>query len=223
MHGRHASGTMLATLVLLGAVVLVPASALAGPPAGTPVAAMKGFPVPGTRWVLATTSADGVTRRMTWVVLENGVHRGQPIYRVTNGMEIIALDQATVNFVARLDREGRPVFALSPHEGQFDWPLWVGKRWISKFNAIDFVRGATFDDIETQWTVEAYEDVTVPAGTFRAFRLQSRPIRHQSVVRTVWYAPEPNVVVKVVAGRAGESGATTPEHSVTEMVELERK
>jgi CHAT domain-containing protein len=50
------------------------------------------------------------------------------------------------------------------------------------------------------WRVEAYEDVTVPAGTFRAFRLTGR---NPANFTTLWYAADLKIIVKESHERLG--------------------
>ena len=80
------------------------------------------------------------------------------------------------------------------------WPLEVGKKW--NFNADwsrpDGVTGNTKQDAE----VVAYEEVTVPAGKFMAFKIEqrgwyqtSRPSRGKQN-DTYWYAPDAKADVK---------------------------
>ena len=66
-------------------------------------------------------------------------------------------------------------------------------------------------DAEFRWAVEAYEDVTVPAGTFKAFRIVYRiaprlatnfarqswqSVAPSTVTLKYWYAPEVRQFVK---------------------------
>jgi hypothetical protein len=81
------------------------------------------------------------------------------------------------------------------------WPLEVGKKstreytWTNQYGS----KGKTTEDVE----VLAYEDVTTPAGTFKAFKIQfsgyftnfSRNSNGPQK-RTLWYVPELKVPVK---------------------------
>lgn len=82
------------------------------------------------------------------------------------------------------------------------WPLEVGKKWpyVANFARTDGSTSYTEQDAE----VTAYEDVTVPAGTFKAFRIEhkgwwrnSRGNSGRARV-TYWYAPEVKADVKIV-------------------------
>lgn len=82
------------------------------------------------------------------------------------------------------------------------WPLAVGKRW-------DFEAGWTRADgttgsSEQKAEVAAFEEVTVPAGTFMAYRLEYRGYFRNSRGNsgrqddTYWYAPDVKATVKHV-------------------------
>ncbi len=49
--------------------------------------------------------------------------------------------------------------------------------------------------------VAAYEEITVPAGSFKAFRLESTPAENSGVRKILWYAPEIQLYVKRVSER----------------------
>jgi len=88
-----------------------------------------------------------------------------------------------------------------------DFPLTVGKRW--QFDTDwTFKPKASKGRASISVVVAAYERVTVPAGTFDAYRIESRE-RHSGrspigsvydaeVLRTYWYAPEASAIVKRV-------------------------
>lgn len=87
------------------------------------------------------------------------------------------------------------------------WPLEVGRKWVvnGDWSEPGGRNGNTKQDAE----VTAYEEVTVPAGTFMAFKIEYRGWcsvgggRSFSQDDTFWYAPEAYVGVKQVhdAGR----------------------
>jgi hypothetical protein len=80
------------------------------------------------------------------------------------------------------------------------WPLAVGRRW--KFEGTwarpDGVTGSSEQKVE----VTAYEEVTVPAGKFMAFKIEHRGYFKNSNGNsgrqddTYWYAPEAKMDVK---------------------------
>jgi hypothetical protein len=199
-----------------GALLLVSQSAVAqtsaSPPAG------PGFPPPGTRYVIEHRDQAGKTRRLPATVLEEGVFEGRPVYQVTGGPDTIVVDKATRNSIATL-REGKVVWKFSPHEGTYAWPLEVGKSWTATYAAEDPVRKQRWDRVQEHWTAAAYEEVTVPAGTFKAFRLESTPGENSGVRKTLWYAPEIHLFVKRVSER-GPRHVQGPGKDTFELVEF---
>lgn len=86
------------------------------------------------------------------------------------------------------------------------WPLEVGKKWVYDGDWVraDGMRGNTKQDAE----VVAYEEVTVPAGKFMAFKINYRGFYRNSRSNgkqhdTYWYAPDANADVKHVRDDGG--------------------
>ena len=92
------------------------------------------------------------------------------------------------------------------------WPLEVGKWGMGRgvLRNRDKPSGAT---VRVTWQVKAFEDVRVPAGTFKAFRIEQAieletgdrirnspmPAGRLSWTVTTWYAPEARRIVKAEA------------------------
>jgi len=186
------------------------------PPVGS-VEAGLAFPLPGTKWMLKEVDHTGATKTITWTVLEEGFYEGKPVYRESDGMNTYIYDKATRNHITTL-RQGKERYVYSPHNGTFSWPLRVGKLWVASFRFDHRELGRIWDPIEATWKVEAYEDVTVPAGTFQAFRLRSTPGKNNEGYLTIWYAPQIKLIVKRVFERTSWSIRGYGK-SVTELIE----
>jgi len=78
-------------------------------------------------------------------------------------------DPLTHGVKVLLNSAGHPLTSFNP-EIRHEWPLVVGKRWTSVHEMTDY-RAAMVRSLTMSFEVEAYEDVTVPAGTFKAFRV----------------------------------------------------
>jgi hypothetical protein len=88
-----------------------------------------------------------------------------------------------------------------------DFPLTVGKQWDHKYQRESEVGGPRTDIIRASHKVVAYESVTVPAGTFQAFKINvvceaadSRGIITNPEKIYFWYAPEVKQLVKRIRG-----------------------
>jgi hypothetical protein len=64
------------------------------------------------------------------------------------------------------------------------------------------VRGRSFDNIQGWYTVDAYEDVAVPAGTFKVFRVTSQ--FGQTTKNITWFSPDLGISVKTVFERTSQ-------------------
>ncbi len=197
--------------VLMGLIVFLGGCATTSTePPTEGVRADAGFPASGTKWVYQTVDQSGATTRATHMALEEGTYEGKPVYRMSDGVNILILDKATRNWVATV-RDAKERLAASPSDQMFSFPMWVGKSWVAKYSYYDRDRGLSFLDVPYSWRVAAYEEVKVPAGTFKAFRLEgSNPFSSTSV----WYAPEVRLIVKRVDERSpthylGTGKATT--------------
>lgn len=87
--------------------------------------------------------------------------------------------------VAVLNPAGQPTQSYDPPIG-YRWPLQVGKEWTSQHN-VTLYPSMRVVPLEVRWKVEALEEVTVPAGTFKTFRIQTHSSLSES--ETVWTAP----------------------------------
>lgn len=78
-------------------------------------------------------------------------------------------DPATLAMVATLDAAGKPTASFSPPV-DYAWPLEVGKQWTSQHTVTMYPSGRTMA-LTFNWKVDSWGDVTVPAGTFKAYKL----------------------------------------------------
>lgn len=95
-------------------------------------------------------------------------------------------DPASFDVLAYLRPDGKPYSAFEPPLG-YRWPLEVGKTWTSSHEVTNFVAG-TKVKVTIQWKVAAYGAVTVPAGTFQAWKLEWTDSLGEAETR--WVAPD---------------------------------
>jgi hypothetical protein len=86
----------------------------------------------------------------------------------------------------------------------WELPLEVGKKWTRKYSFTIHAANRTLA-IEDAQVVEAYEDVSVPAGTFKAWRVRSTD--NLGNENTQWYAPDLGVFVKQSLRRTAKNAA----------------
>lgn len=174
-------------------------TAEAGAPADTPRADI-GIPAVGSVHVMRVTDHQKKSmQEVTWTAVE-ATYPNRQVYGMSNGTDIYLYDKGTRNWIATF-RGDTLLASASPEEGTFSWPLEVGKSWTASYSYYDGISRRSWNPIVAYWKVVAYEDVTVPAGTFKAFRLESSPGTNNAVELTVWYAPDVKLIVKRTSER----------------------
>ena len=198
----------------LSALGILPACTNATPPPGA-LMAQAAYPTVGSSWVMRGTGSVRNPSEDYHFTAVSATYRGAPVYEIQYGNYIDVLNPQTFNLIANL-ADGRETLAYSPDDGRFSWPLWVGKSWSVTATGESAQR---ITQLGYYRRVTAYEDVTVPAGTFKAFRIETLPgMGVDSAYRlTLWYAPSVSYVVKSVSSTSSSAqiGAGT---ITTEMV-----
>lgn len=116
--------------------------------------------------------------------------QGQPVQAHMSaqaGGQIV--EPQTNGLIAVLDRMGELQFSFDPPIA-FDWPLQVGKRWQSEHTMTFHSTGKSIP-LFMDWAVESYGDITVPAGTFKAYKLVWSD--GLGDVETRWVAPQQGI------------------------------
>ena len=105
-------------------------------------------------------------------------------------------------FIAQVRGE-TPILTWNPPVA-WELPLEVGKKWTRKYSLTVHAAKRTID-VEDAQVVEAYEDVTVPAGTFKAWRVRSTDNLGNENLQ--WYAPDLGIFMKQSLRRTGRHAA----------------
>ena len=97
-------------------------------------------------------------------------------------------------------------FIYRPSAGFFQFPLEIGQKFTSKFDVLRPRSDVVLSHVEVLSEVLGWEDVEVPAGKFRALKIESKSVSRRSdgkggAVRTIifWYEPEVRRWVKFVS------------------------
>ena len=173
---RRSKGTVAGTL----AGLLVLGGALAAS-AQAPKAERPSYAV-GDKWIRSDGAYDLIR-------IENGRY----VFAADGGREVhLSRDLG----VAKIVRGGQVLLELEPPPG-LTWPLEVGQSGVSwlTLKSLDPQFGQSV--VRLTWKVDAYQDVRVPAGTFKAFRivqvLEPRFLAASPQSRRLelafWYAP----------------------------------
>lgn len=124
------------------------------------------------------------------------------------------LQSPVAGTVAVLDPAGRPLMRYNPPL-DFNFPLVVGKTWTADHELT--VGAGNRMPMKTSWKVEAYEDVTVPAGTFKAWRLVMTD--NFGYRATIWSMPE---TIGMFAKRISERPQGHPQGAGTQVLEMSK-
>lgn len=132
-------------------------------------------------------------------------HRGAPAFAFQLPRTMLVVDERWRVLELVWSGTDQTDLRWEPHYVPFDWPLWVGKWWrnVYRYTHSD---GRSFDNVPVTLSVDAYEDVTTRAGTFKAFRVSHDDPGYESVL---WWSPEARMVVKFRAQlKVGNPGGT---------------
>ena len=115
-------------------------------------------------------------------------------------------DSKTQNWAGCM-ANGEVLGESKPYTARFEWPLQVGKTWRTQPRWVDHVlRPEWSGEYWADYEVLAYEEVTVPAGRFMAFKVGTTQTQFNDWYETTWYSPELGAVVKAAWGRKQENG-----------------
>lgn len=169
------------------------------------------FAATGSSWTInyrATGSFGSVSDQRTNEVLPSRTWQGRTV-RALQGKDFTTLsDPASGGWIAQV-KGTQPLISWDPPLG-WEWPLTVGKTWTRKQSATLHATKQTIN-FESTWVVESYEDVTVPAGTFKAFKVKySDNIGNEAIN---WWSPQVQGNAKTWAARTSNhrAGAGTIE------------
>lgn len=108
---------------------------------------------------------------------------------------------ANLNLQRATNLKGEVLLEFKPQHQALEFPLFVGKKWTSKYSGFRADKGLKWDSrLECEAT--AYEPVRVAAGNFDAFRVECIDnwefgyIFSGRKLSTRWYAPSVGIVVK---------------------------
>jgi hypothetical protein len=191
------------------------AALVAGCAGGPPRAERYIAPPVGSSWKVQISSsgsfgnADKVEQQVS---MRDVVVEGKPYHRFDAGSGANLMNDSVGVFMV-LGPGDRPLMRYDPPLG-YEFPLEVGKTWTQDIALT--VGGTTKVPMKAQWKVEAYEDVTVPAGTFKAWRVSFTD--NFGFKQTTWSLPE---TVGTYAKRVSERPATHPQGGAgTQVIEL---
>ncbi|NKE66820.1 hypothetical protein RAMLITH_13380 [Ramlibacter sp. RBP-2] len=157
-------------------------------------------PAVGTTWEIAQRNSGSYGKDVRYrVTRRETTWKGAPAIALTNslGGSIVA-EPAGGKWLAMLGRDGKPAITFDPPLG-WNYPLTVGKGWSDRQRLTVHATGKTLE-YELSCSIPAYEKVTVPAGTFDAFRVHCTSSIGND--ETFWTSPALGTFVKTRLVRA---------------------
>lgn len=96
-----------------------------------------------------------------------------------------------------LEPSPAPLIAMLTFGPNLDFPLTVSKQWTRDYKGT-YVGSSKQMSRKITYEVKGIEQVTTPAGTYRAFKLESddRAGQRDYFTTTYWYSPETRSIVK---------------------------
>jgi hypothetical protein len=172
----------------------------------------------GSTWTTAQRNAGSFGAGDAQVQVTRGERawQGKQVVTLASSQGTTLADPDTGKWIAILGPDGKPVLSFDPPTG-FNFPLSVGKTWSSSHKMTMHAANRTIP-YDATCKVESYGDVTVPAGTFKAFKIGCSSTLHGE--ETFWFSPEMGIFVRSNLKRATNSpfgGAGTRE---TELVSV---
>jgi hypothetical protein len=149
-----------------------------------------------------------------WEVTEVGAG-GAITMRCGDDVAYFTSDLAVLRIVGR---NGRERVKFTPHSNAIPFPLNLGARWAQTFEVS--TAGALFTPtVEETCQATSVETVSVPAGTFSAFRISctdswSVGFFSGTSSATLWYAPTARTVVKTSNSGSDEWNSELTSYSV---------
>lgn len=189
--------------ILLAAVLIVSAS--------VSIRAQEAAFVPlqiGTEWRMARSASGGPIRIVTYSVVREETSNGR-IYSVVRADESEGWLVRDTAALARIVRAGEVIDRFDPDWNDWQWPLAIGKTWVSEFRRT--AQGVDLGLARARWTVAALEEIAVPAGRFRAYRIERTPLDNTVHKATRWYAPAIGLMVKQISSQTDRPGEVVEE------------
>ncbi len=164
---------------------------------------------PGSTWMIATRNTGSYGNQNIETRTRVGgekMWQGRPVFvyeRPGNPQGDIVTERDTGRWIA-FAKGDTPIVSFDPPFG-FNFPLTVGETWTRKHR---FTNHATkqSSDFVGNWKVESYDDVTVRAGTFKAYKVVYFDTAG-TTENTSWWSPAVGVNVKSTSRRSAKHPA----------------
>lgn len=165
-------------------------------PPNNPIAMQKPNWTVGDQWVYAEKSPEA-RRTVVREVVREDAFQGIPSYVLKRGTEESFYTKETLGLIATME-DGKLTLRRDKSSQIFSWPLAVGKEWRNAY-AEENLKNKSKDTIDLSMVVGTIEEITVPAGTFQAARIEVYDPKSGRLVFERWYSPRAKYYVKTRA------------------------
>jgi len=150
----------------------------------------------GYKWVY-DRERPGSSGTRTRRVLREDTFEGIPCFVIKFGKNENYYTKDVLGYIASL-RNGKVVSKRTAPQQFLAWPLRLGRQWQNVYTA-ERVQEGSSNDIDYRITVAKVENVTVPAGTFRSFKMEIRRSYNDELLAERWYSPKVKWWVKIIS------------------------
>jgi len=161
---------------------------------------------PGSKFIYQDISlSTGQSSRVAMEVIKEKEFEHKQAYWIEvtgRGMNYFNIYDMDLNWIG-LFGDGKELESADPCLQIFKWPLAIGDKWKSEYALRDYSDSSHNVQIRTSRVdvnIRTYEEVRVPAGAFKALRIQAGK-------ETFWYAPSVGWVVREQIRPYGEPGS----------------
>lgn len=150
----------------------------------------------GDQWVYEEKSPEA-RRIVVREVVREDAFQGIPSYVVKRDNEESFYTKETLGLIATME-EGKLTLRRDQSVQIFSWPLAVGKEWRNTY-AEENLKNKSKDTIDLSMVVSTIEEMTVPAGTFQAARIEAYDPKSGRLLFERWYSPQAKYYIKTRA------------------------
>lgn len=145
-----------------------------------------------------------------WEIIVLRVESDSYIVKNPFSTDLYGFDKKTLETKFSINPEGKKNLSINPTVLYFNFPLYIGKKW-GKTESLQNVEGVPLNYLIEFKTI-SHENITVPAGTFKAFKIEYKvtSLMHNSGgIAYIWFSPEVKNIIKVNYEKTGFWGRST--------------
>ena len=147
----------------------------------------------GYQWRYAWKGAQG-SGTFTQEIIREDMFEGVPSYVRRTGKNETFYSKDILSELATMS-SGRLASKYSPPYQVFSWPLEVGKEWRNTYT-IENVEKKSSQNFDFRMVVSGVEQITVPAGSFEALKIEVYRVSGGNLLLERWYSSKAKWMVK---------------------------